>query len=108
MRENGAELRLVRRACSRLHLDQIPPQGLARPIAQGLFDAGHVFAELSQNPFELFAAWHLGAKLLKDERIGRFANSPGCCVGGLGFQPAQAPAIDKRLWILAYWRTTKL
>ena len=81
---------------------------LARPIAQGLFDAGHVFAELSQNPFELFAAWHLGAKLLKDERIGRFANSPGCCVGGLGFQPAQAPAIDKRLWILAYWRTTKL
>jgi hypothetical protein len=29
MREDGAELRLVRRACSRLHLDQIRPHGLA-------------------------------------------------------------------------------
>jgi hypothetical protein len=28
MREDGAELRLVRRACSRLHLDQIRPRGL--------------------------------------------------------------------------------
>src|SRR6476620_5584067 len=28
MREDGAELRLVRRACSRLHLDQIGPHGL--------------------------------------------------------------------------------
>src|SRR6476646_9854233 len=28
MRENGAELRLVRRARSRLHLDQIRPHGL--------------------------------------------------------------------------------
>src|SRR5580692_7158834 len=28
MREDGAELRLVRRACSRLHLDQIRPHGL--------------------------------------------------------------------------------
>src|SRR5580698_3324136 len=27
MREDGAELRLVRRACSRLHLDQIRPYG---------------------------------------------------------------------------------
>src|SRR5712672_2538651 len=27
-REDGAELRLVRRACSRLHLDQIRPHGL--------------------------------------------------------------------------------
>ena len=30
MREDGAELRLVRRACSRLHLDQIRPHDLAR------------------------------------------------------------------------------
>jgi hypothetical protein len=30
MREDGAELRLVRRACSRLHLDQIRPHGLIR------------------------------------------------------------------------------
>src|SRR5271170_4579072 len=29
MREDGAELRLIRRACSRLHLDQIRPHGLA-------------------------------------------------------------------------------
>ena len=28
MREDGVELRLVRRACSRLHLDQIRPHGL--------------------------------------------------------------------------------
>jgi hypothetical protein len=28
MREDGAELRLVRRACSRLYLDQIRPHGL--------------------------------------------------------------------------------
>ena len=28
MREDRAELRLVRRACSRLHLDQIRPHGL--------------------------------------------------------------------------------
>jgi hypothetical protein len=28
MREDGAELRLVRRACSRLHLDQIRPHSL--------------------------------------------------------------------------------
>ena len=31
MREDGAELRLIRRACSRLHLDQIRPHGLAVP-----------------------------------------------------------------------------
>src|ERR1700720_4782275 len=30
MREDGAELRLVRRACSRLHLDQIRPHGLGK------------------------------------------------------------------------------
>ena len=35
MREDGAELRLVRRACSRLHLDQIRPHGLA---SQGISD----------------------------------------------------------------------
>jgi Transposase DDE domain len=29
MREDRAQLRLVRRACSRLHLDQIRPHGLA-------------------------------------------------------------------------------
>jgi hypothetical protein len=32
MREDGAELRLVRRACSRLHLDQIRPHGLDRLV----------------------------------------------------------------------------
>src|SRR5512135_526832 len=31
MREDGAELPLVRRACSRLHLDQIRPHGLTPP-----------------------------------------------------------------------------
>ncbi len=31
MREDGAELRLIRRACSRLHLDQIRPHGLGLP-----------------------------------------------------------------------------
>src|SRR4029077_5572537 len=36
MREDGAELRLVRRACSRLHLDQIRPHGLAYPTLGGL------------------------------------------------------------------------
>jgi hypothetical protein len=37
MREDGAELRLVRRACSRLHLDQIRPHGL------GAYDTGCFF-----------------------------------------------------------------
>jgi hypothetical protein len=32
MREDGAELRLVRRACSRLHLDQIRPHGLVTDL----------------------------------------------------------------------------
>ncbi len=32
MREDGAELRLVRRACSRPHLDQIRPHGLASSV----------------------------------------------------------------------------
>src|SRR5580704_12933521 len=35
MREDGAELRLVRRACSRLHLDQIRPHGLVPHRALG-------------------------------------------------------------------------
>jgi hypothetical protein len=35
MREDGAELRLVRRACSRLHLDQIRPHGLDQVIGRG-------------------------------------------------------------------------
>jgi hypothetical protein len=34
MREDGAELRLVRRACSRLHLDQIRPHGLDGELPQ--------------------------------------------------------------------------
>src|SRR2546425_8770903 len=38
---------------------------------------------------------------LKDEWIGRLANSPDCCVGRLSFQATQASAIDKCLWILA-------
>src|SRR5208337_1938900 len=33
MREDGAELRLVRRACSRLYLDQIRPHGLVSIVA---------------------------------------------------------------------------
>src|SRR5271163_613738 len=37
MRKDGAELRLVRRACSRLHLDQIRPHGLVT-------DAGRIDA----------------------------------------------------------------
>src|SRR6478609_3883734 len=51
MREDGAELRLVRRACSRLHLDQIRPHGLGKfilgnseesRVVEGLFDRGCV------------------------------------------------------------------
>ena len=34
MREDGAELRLVRRACARLNLDQIRPHGLVLAIQQ--------------------------------------------------------------------------
>src|SRR6476469_8314363 len=34
MREDGAELRIVRRACSRLHLDQIRPHGLEQRLSK--------------------------------------------------------------------------
>jgi hypothetical protein len=34
MREDGAELRLVRRACSRLHLDQNRPHSLGHTCAR--------------------------------------------------------------------------
>src|SRR5262249_18253877 len=76
-------------------------------IAQGLFNAGHVFAESSQNAFALSAARHFGAKQLEDEWIGRLANSPDRCVRSLSFQAPQASVIDKRLRILAYGSTTK-
>jgi hypothetical protein len=69
---------------------------------------GHVFAEPSQNQFALFAARHFGTKQLEDERIGRLANSPDCCIGSLSFQPTQASAIDKRFWIFAHGSTTEL
>ena len=39
MREDGAELRLVRRACSRLHLDQIRPHGLVLALTGKASDA---------------------------------------------------------------------
>jgi hypothetical protein len=64
--------------------------------------------EPSQNKFALFAPRHFGTKQLKDERIGRLANSSDRCVGSLSFQATQASAIDKRFWILAYGSTTKL
>src|SRR5262249_25796509 len=87
-------------------LVQIAPPGWWS-IAQGLFNAGHVFAESSQNAFALSAAWHFGAKQLEDEWIGRLAKSPDRCVRSLSFQAPQASVIDKRLRILAYGSTTK-
>jgi hypothetical protein len=101
----GDPLAVTTHAVARL-LVQIAPRGSS--IAQGLFNAGHVFAEPNQNQFALCAARHFGAKQLKDEWIGRLANSPDRCVGSLSFQATQASAIDKRLWILAYGSTTKL
>jgi hypothetical protein len=102
----GDPLPVTTHALARL-LVQIAPRG-SWSIAQGLFNAGHVFAEPNQNQFALSAARHFGAKQLKDEWIGRLANSPDRCVGSLSFQATQASAIDKRLWILAYGSTTKL
>src|SRR5271168_1368513 len=45
MREDGAELRLIRRACSRLHLDQIRPHGLVRlfDVARQLLDTNLIW-----------------------------------------------------------------
>src|ERR1700730_4092958 len=65
MREDGAELRLVRRACSRLHLDQIRPHGLAaRPTWLVLEDADSA-AELrlraAQLPPHQLEAAHQGS-----------------------------------------------
>ena len=42
MREDGAELRLVRRACSRLHLDQNRPHSLTDRFDRALLYATHV------------------------------------------------------------------
>jgi hypothetical protein len=102
----GDPLPVTTHALARL-LVQIAPRG-SWSIAQGLFNAGHVFAEPNQNQFALSAARHFGAKQPKDEGIGRLVNSPDRCVGSLSFQATQASAIDKRLWILAYGSTTKL
>jgi hypothetical protein len=77
-------------------------------VSQGLLNASQVFTEPLQNNFALFAARHFGTKQLKDEWIGRLANPPDRCAGSLGFQALQASTIHKRLWILAYWSTTKL
>jgi hypothetical protein len=100
----GYSLPVTAHALARL-LVQIAPRV---SIAKGLFNAGHVLAEPSQNQFALFAARHFGAKELKDEWIGRLANSPDRCVGSLSFQVTQASAIDKRLRTLAYGSATKL
>jgi hypothetical protein len=88
-------------------LARIVPPG-SQSISQRLFNAGQVLTKPSQNKFALFAPRHFGTKQLKDERIGRLANSSDRCVGSLNFQATQASAIDKRFWILAYGSTTKL
>jgi hypothetical protein len=80
----------------------------SRSISQRPFNAGQVLTQPSQNKFALFAARHFGAKQLENEWIGCLANSSDRCVGSLSFQATQAPAVDKRFWILAYGSTTKL
>jgi hypothetical protein len=50
MRENGAELRLVRRACSRLHLDQIRPHGLD-PSASLIWHSLALLSDLKSFPY---------------------------------------------------------
>jgi hypothetical protein len=77
-------------------------------IAESLFNAGHVLAEPSQDKIAFFAGWHLGAKQLEDERIGRLADSPDGFVRSLGFQARKASASHELLWILADGSTTKL
>jgi hypothetical protein len=77
-------------------------------VSQGLLNAAQIFTEPFQNKFTLFAARHFGPKQLKDKWIGRLANTPDRRVGSLRFQALQASTIHKRLWILAYWSTTKL
>ena len=61
----------------------------------------------SQNNFALLAARQLGAKQLKDKRIGRLANPPDRDLGSLGLKATQASTIDKRFRILAYGGTAK-
>ena len=51
MREDGAELRLVRRACSRLHLDQNRPHSLGHDLGFGVGIA-HGHATLGTIGFE--------------------------------------------------------
>jgi hypothetical protein len=77
-------LSVMRDALARL-LARIVPRG-SQSISQRLFNAGKVLTEASQNKFALFAARHFGTEQLKDERVGRLANSPDRCLGGLCFQ----------------------
>src|SRR5271170_5999703 len=55
MREDGAELRLLRRACSRLHLDQIRPHGLedyaGKPVGVLVRTTTEMADVLANNPF---------------------------------------------------------
>jgi ABC-type molybdate transport system ATPase subunit len=64
MREDGAELGLVRRACSRLHLDQIRPHGLARepPGRSSILNVlpAQIVATNALNAYEVLAAVALG------------------------------------------------
>jgi hypothetical protein len=55
-------------------------------MSQRLFNASQVLTKASQNNFTLLAARQLGAKQLKDKRIGRLTNSPDRCFGSLGFE----------------------
>src|SRR5271156_6084222 len=58
VRENGAELRFVRRACSRLHLDQIRPHGLVPVTCRGnKCISQHVYIFRFEN--SLMCSWDL-------------------------------------------------
>ena len=74
MREDGAELRLVRRACSRLHLDQNRPHSLA-DVDLGNSSTYELLQQLEDsllalNPADPRDRWWLGQAMTLAAKIG--------------------------------------
>ena len=88
MREDGAELRLVRRACSRLHLDQIRPHGLIAVLCCIGFHSRMGIAALA-----------LAMTLVQgfDGLIGALAHDPAKTYGPFVFALANFAAL---VWLL--------